>query len=64
MENNLKKNTYTHKHIRIYITESLCCICETSTTLQINYASIKINNTLTYDNHSEKWHTRVHDSRN
>ena len=54
MENNLKKNTYTHKHIHIYITESLCCICETSITLQINYASIKINNTLTYDNHSEK----------
>ena len=52
MENNLKKNIYIHIHI--YITESLCCICETSTTLQINYTSIKTNNTLTYNNHSEK----------
>ena len=37
MENNLKKNIYTHTHI--YITELLCCICETSTTLQINCES-------------------------
>ena len=35
MENYLKKNIY------VCITESLCCTAETSTTLLINYISVK-----------------------
>ena len=35
MKKNIKKNVY------MLITESLCCTAEISTTLQINYSSIK-----------------------
>ena len=34
---------YTYIHIYVYKTESLCCIPETSTPLEINYISIKKN---------------------
>ena len=34
--------THTHTHTHTRITESLCCIPETNTTLYINYISIKI----------------------
>ena len=39
MEKNLKNNIYIY--VYVYITESLHCTFETSTTLLINYTSIK-----------------------
>ena len=45
MEKNLKKNMCVCMCVcvcvYIYISESLCCIVEMSTTLYINYSSIK-----------------------
>ena len=42
MEKNMKKNMYIH------ITESLCCIEEINTALQINSTSIKLKSNKEY----------------
>ena len=43
VENNMKKNVYTHTHTHTHThtTESLCSAAETNTTLQVIYSSIK-----------------------
>ena len=35
MENNLKKNVYTHT--QMHITEWICCMVEANTAVQVNY---------------------------
>lgn len=40
-DNNRNHNGKEHEKTHTYITESLCCIPETKTTLEINYTSVK-----------------------